>query len=219
MAKSDLELFKQALNEGLSKRFDSLAEACTEEINFSDRHNLAMRAIVYGKTSNRRTLSPKMKRVIAILIAAALLLTSCAVIFRNELREVINEFFVAITFSDKVSGENFIEEVYELSYVPEGYVLDEKDISPLSAFYTYTNEDNQVILFQQRVLYGNIYIIDSEDGYSKIVEIPNYDVYFRDTTQYKNYIWTDGKYAFNIRSSTGLTNDELVAIINGITVK
>jgi hypothetical protein len=79
MNKSDLELFKQALSEGLSESFDSVVDGYTGEIVCSKRHELAMRTIVYGKTSERRILSPKERRIIAILIAVALMLTGKAV--------------------------------------------------------------------------------------------------------------------------------------------
>ena len=98
MDKSNLELFKQALNEAVSNKFDKMADECTEEIVYSEKHKLAMRTIVYGKTDNKRVWSPKMKRIIAILIAAALLLTSCGIIFRNEIREIFKEFFVSLTY-------------------------------------------------------------------------------------------------------------------------
>ena len=98
MDKSNLELFKQAINEAVSNKFDNMATSCTEEIVCSEKHNLAMRAIVYGKTDTKRVWSPRMKRIIAILVAAALLLTSCGIIFRNEIREMFKELFASITF-------------------------------------------------------------------------------------------------------------------------
>ena len=107
MDKSNLELFKQALNEGVSNKFDKLANSCTDEIVYSERHKLAMRAILYGKTDTKRVWSPKMKRIVAILVAAALLLTSCGIIFRNEIREIFEEFFVKLTYDgDNESTEN-----------------------------------------------------------------------------------------------------------------
>ena len=86
MDKTNLELFKQALTEAVSNKFDNIAANCTEEIACSEKHNLAMRAIVYGKTDTKRVWSPRMKRIIAILVAAALLLTSCGIIFRICIR-------------------------------------------------------------------------------------------------------------------------------------
>ena len=55
MDKSNLELFKQALDEAVSNKFDNMAANCTEEIVCSERHKLAMQAIVYGKGDTKRT--------------------------------------------------------------------------------------------------------------------------------------------------------------------
>ena len=103
--------------------------------------------------------------------------------------------------------------------MPEGYVLDEKDISPLSAFYTYTNEENQLILFQQCVLNGSSFVIDSEGGYSKIFNVNGNEIYYRDTGERNNYLWSDGKYVLIIKSDESLLLEEIELIINGITVQ
>ena len=145
MDKSNLELFKQAISEGLSEKFDSVVDNCTEEIVCSDQHKLAMRTIIYGKGDTKQSLSPKMKRIIAIIVAAALLLTSCAVIFRNEIREVFEEFFVKLTYSGDGMGSDTIEEVYELTYLPEGYYLIDKQLRPLNIKWEYSNETNDMI--------------------------------------------------------------------------
>ena len=127
MDKNNLELFKQALNEAVSNKFDKMAEECTEEIVYSERHKLAMRTIVYGKADAKRVWSPKMRRIIAILIAVALLLTSCGIIFRNEIREIFKEFFVSLTYEGDEESPLIIKEVYTLSYVPEEYSLEKRN--------------------------------------------------------------------------------------------
>ena len=57
MDNKNLELFKQAINEGLSRRFDKISSSFTDEIVCSEGHELAMRSIVYGKASEKRALS------------------------------------------------------------------------------------------------------------------------------------------------------------------
>ena len=139
MDKTNLELFKQALNEAVSNKFDNMVARCTEEIVCSEKHNLAMRAIVYGKTGTKRVWSPKMKRIVAILVAAALLLTSCGIIFRNEIREVFKNLFASITFEGDESKVDTIEDIYQLKYIPDGYELVEENISPLSVSYKFVD--------------------------------------------------------------------------------
>ena len=216
MDKNNLELFKQAISEGLSEKFDSVVDSCTEKIICSEQHELAMRTIVYGKTETKWTMSSRMKRIIAIIVAAALLLTSCGIIFRNEIREIFEEFFVKLTYSGNEIGGNTIEEVYELTYLPEGYNLTDKNVRPLRIKWEYTNETNDMIKFEQRILDGSDFHIDSENGYSQIKEIEEYDIYYRENSKHSVYVWCDIKYSFYIISDIELSNSILIQIINGL---
>lgn len=219
MDKSNLELFKQALSDGLSERFDSVVDSYTEEIVCSERHKLAVKTIIYGKAETKRALSPKAKRIIVILVAAALLLTSCGIIFRNEIHEFVEEFFVKLTYSGNEGGSAVIEEVYELTYLPEGYVITEKQERPIRIEWKYTNENNDMIKFEQRVLEGTDFAINNENGYSQIKEVKEYEVYYRFTEEYHNYIWCSNKYTFRIISNQELSNEEIKLTIQGITIK
>lgn len=222
MDNTNLELFKQALSEGLSSKIDSVANEYTEEIVCSEKHNLAMRAIVYGKTDTKRFWSPKMKRIIAILVAAALILTSCGIIFRNEIRdfaENIYEFFVKISYSESDPNGVSIEEVYKLTYIPEGYYLEEEIILAVNTSYIFTNSDGSTILFDQYILDGTNFFIDIENGYTKIVDIQNYEIYYKFADKYHYYLWNDGKYALSLRSSVKLSNEDIMLILDGIITK
>ena len=178
MDKSNLELFKQAISEGLSQKFDSVVNSYTDEIVCSEKHNIAMRTIVYGKADTKRVWSPKMKRIIAILVAAALLLTSCAIIFRDEIREVFEEFFVKITYSNGEDGK-VIEEVYELGYLPKGYSLSNEKVTPVRMQYEFVNENKDYIWFEQKLIDGTDFVVDSENGYAQVTDIHDYDVYYK----------------------------------------
>lgn len=218
MDKSNLELFKQAISDGLSKKFDSVVNSYTDEIVCSEQHNFAMRTMVYGKADAKRTWSPKMKRVVAILIAAALLLTSCAVIFCNEIREVLEEFFVRVTYPN-AEDDDIIEEVYELGYLPKGYYLSIENIRPLRVKYEFKNANEDYIWFEQKSIDGTDVYIDNESGYSHIKEIEAYEVYYRYTDKNHLYVWSNVKYSMCIKSTTELPNFEIIAIIEGITIK
>lgn len=217
--KSSLDLFRQALSEGLSNRFDSLAEEYTGEIVCSRRHKLAMRTIVYGKAGGARAWSPRMRRVVAILVAAALLLTSCGIIFREEIREVFDELFVILYFKDDSEAPRTIEEIYTLGYVPEGYVLEKEEITNLLIKYEYTNNRGENICFDQRPIDGSEFVINSEEGYSKLENFGEIEVYYRVTSGRHHYIWSDGKYSMKLNTSEQLTDEEIILIIEEITTK
>ena len=220
MDKNNFELFKQALNEGLSNRIDKELEACTTEAIPSLRHKLAMRAILRGKTNNIKSISPRTRKVVAILIAAALLLTSCAVICRDEIRgfiEEVTEHFAKLSHSDDATGGDAIEEVYEFTYVPEGYVLEESNANPLLTQSVFCNSDNKLFL-EQRVLDSTLFFVDTEN-YETILIVKTYDIYYKTFDGRHYYLWNDGKYAIKITSDTVLPVEELTSIINGINVK
>lgn len=219
MDKSNLELFKQALNEAVSNKFDKMAEECTEEIAYSEKHKLAMRTIIYGKADTKRVLSPKMRRIIAILIAAALLLTSCGIIFRNEIREIFKDLFVSLTYEGDEESPLIIKEVYTLRYVPEGYILEKEEIAPLRITYIFSNEIGQILFFEQRALTHSEYYIDSESGYSKITEIEKYEIYQRFTNGFYHYAWSDEKHSLKLRSTRQLSNEEIISMLDGIKTK
>lgn len=219
MDKSNLELFKQAINEGLNNKINNIANSYVGDVACSEKHTVAMRAIVYGKTDSKRTWSPKMKRIVAILIAAALLLTSCGIIFRNEIREMIDEFFASITFSENDSSGDTIKEIYELGYLPEGYILEKETKSQVFVRYQFVDQSGNELKFEQFVLNGSIFTVDSEDGYSKIIGIEKYDVYYRVNSKKHNYIWSDGKYSLFLSTTIELSKDEITKMINSVYTK
>ena len=219
MDKKDLELFKQAIDEGFSNRFDKLAAACTEEIVCSEKHNLAMRAIIYGKADTKRTWSPRMKRIVAILVAAALLLTSCGIIFRNEIKEIFSDFFVSVKYDNNDKIGQTLDNIYYLSYVHDGYFIEDEIIGSLFVQYRYVDDDNHVIVFTQNIMNGMEYIFDSENGYSEIIEIDKMKVYYRYTGEMHIFAWSDGDYSLKLNSNNKLTNDEIAKIVGGIKAK
>ena len=218
MNDDNLALFKQALSEGLSNRFDSIANSYTDDVVCSEQHKIAMRAIVYGKTGRKSTWSPKMKRIVAILVAAALLLTSCGIIFRNEIREVFEEFFVKLSFGSDES-QQIIEDVYMLGYVPDGYVINKETKGFTVIQYGYINSDNNILVFEQSVITNAEFVVDSEESKSEIINILNIEVYHRYTDEKHYYVWRDNKDAMSLSLEYEISIDELTRIIEGITVK
>ena len=212
------ELFKQALVEGVNRRLDREIAAYDEDITYSRRHIKNMARIVNGKTP-RKPLSTKM---IAILVAAAILLASCTIIYRNEIREFftdLSEYFVKIKFED---GENFsqnIEDIYELTYVPKGYTLEKQEINRMMVQYIFTDPDENYIRFIQQSLDSSSFSVDIEHGDYNIINIGEYEIYYRQTDGINYYLWNDGKYAMQLYVSNELSEKTLLLIINGINTK
>jgi hypothetical protein len=222
MEKSNLELFKQALNEAWDNKIRREVESCTEEIVTSERHKATMQAILDGTYEKFAKWKLTRAKVIAILVAAALLLASCAVIYRNEIRDLVEEIFedfIKTTYSDENSNEKTIEEIYELSYVPDGYVLNKDFIDPLLVRYTFINERNDKIIFEQRALDDSNFYFDVESGYTLWLRYNNIEIYYKNTFEFHYYLWNDGHYSIKIKSNTSLSTEELKLILDGTKTK
>ena len=213
------ELFKQALVEGVNRRLDRELAACEEEVVFSRRHIKAMNRIIKGKTPAK----PINRKMVAILVAAAiLLLAGCAIIYRDEIRGFITdvrEFFVKVTFDEGDSESRVIDEVYELTYVPEGYVLERQNILKRTTEYIFVNSEGNKLKFLQQPLDNSSFAVDIEQNYSKIVTIEQYEVYYQKINSGYCYIWNDGKYALQLHATQQLSEQVLELIINGIKAK
>ena len=222
MEKSNLELFKQALNEAWDNKIRREVESCTEEIVTSDRHKVTMQAILDGTYDKSAKWKLTRAKVVAILVAAALLLASCAVIYRNEIRDIVEEIFedfCKATYSDEGADEDTIKKVYELSYVPEGYVLEESFEDSLIVKYKFTDCNNNVLAFEQRVLDNSKFLFDIENGYNLLLNNNEFDIYYKNTPEYHFYLWNDGNYSLLITSNNKISNEEIQAIINNLTTK
>lgn len=215
---NNLELFKQALSEGLSNRIDKELESCTAKVSPSLRHKLAMRAILRGKAYNTKPLSPRARKIIAILVAAALLLTSCAVIYRDEIRgfiEEVTEHFTKLSPSDDATVGEAIEEYYEFSYVPEGYVLDRTMTNPMLNKSIFHNSTGDIIIIDQCVLNNLRIFVDSENQI-QIFTIDSYDIYYTLSEGHHVYLYSDGKYAITIEADQEISEGELSLIVKGV---
>ncbi len=217
--KTNQELFKQALVEGVSRRIDREIAACDEEVNYSRRHIKTMERIVKGKTPKK----PINKKIVAILVAAAvLLLAGCAIIYRDQIRDFITnikEFFVEIKFDEGENNSQTIDEIYELTYVPEGYTLKDQFVNRMVVEYIFENEEYQSMRFIQRSLDASNFYVDIEHSDNVIIEIGEYTVYSRKTNGTYYYLWNDGKYALHVYSIMELSDTELMLIINGVVTK
>ncbi len=224
MDKTNLALLKQAISEGLSESFDAISNSYSGEIVCSEKHRLAIRAIVYGKAAPKRLLSPRIRRVIAIFVAAALLLTGCGIAFRDEIRDV----FLKLRGGDYIfvypgyDENQLLEEVYEPSYIPEGYTLHqgfEPEEFNLGARYVYYDESGEnSFIFDQEVISG-IHAINSESVITKMY-IYEYEIICADHNKQRYmYVWNDGKYHLSVSSPEELSKEELTLFIDGLVVK
>ena len=212
----NLELFKKAVEEGLLNKIDSIANGCNEEVVCSEKHRLAIRTIMYGKIEKHKKLSPKTRRIIAILVAAALILTGCFAL-RGKLTITFENGGIRFSSSNSDNKGYTLGEIYKLSYVPEGYTLDSESITDYEAYYTYCNSEGQRLEFQQLPSVGSSHSYDNENSTTTPIEINNVTVYYTEGDIWDFYLWSDGKYTFQIASHVTLSVEELNLLLGGLS--
>ena len=136
-----------------------------------------------------------------------------------SLSPTLKSFFVEIKFDEGENDSQNIDEIYELTYIPEGYSLKEQNINRMGVHYIFTNFDSKRIKFIQRSLDAPSFYIYSEHSDNTIIEIENYTIYSRIAENMHYYLWNDGKYALKLISTIELTGEELLSIINGLKTK
>ena len=219
MEKTNRELFEEVLLEGANRRIDREIAEFDEAFICSNNHIKNMARILNGKGIKK----PLNRKMIAILVAAAiLLLAGCGVIFRQEIREFITnikEFFVEIRFDNGENESRTIDEIYELTYLPEGYKLEKQEINITMVDYIFTDSSESYIRFIQRPIDPSSFAVDIEHGDYEIINIGEYEVYSQQLNDSYYYIWNDGKYSMQLYTSDELSEQTLALIINGINVK
>ena len=225
MESSEMLLFRKALWEASCNVYDRELAECYMDAKCSRRHYAKMRKIlgVAILPATNRNMQIK-RRVIAALIAAALLLTGCtAYAYREEIRkfiETVFEDYIRVTYHD---GENTtsldtISEYYTLGYVPEGYELVNEAEKPSKTKYEWTNSEGAYITFEQCHVDSALFGIDNKIEDWEVVRIGRSNVYFRAPDVYC-YIWNDGVYAYQITTSLQWNEQELSRMIENVQIK
>ncbi len=214
----DRALFGQICRETLTARYEAELKACKGKVKCSPQHYkrvseiLGIEAKPHGITS---------RRVIALIVAAALLLlTACAAyIYREELRglfvEKTNDRDKIYATDEPPKNDALIQEVYTLTYVPEGFELEREVKDDAHINYEWENKEGLYMMYSQFSSKAPL-VIDS--GKYDIIEVSDIekDIYYSFNENLYVYVWNDGKYGNRISSQIKLTEAELLKIIEGI---
>lgn len=222
MYKTERELFCRALTETFVRKYEQELSACRETADCSEAHTLCMQEIVAQSAKAERR-KDRRKWIVALLVAAALLLTACTVYaYQEEIRDYIERIFhghITITYVEETDGEdaNILVDKYILGYVPDGYTLiEEQHLLSLNK-YIWENAEGQWLTFEQCALDSTNYVLDAVLGDTTIISCDEFDVYYRET-KIHSYIWNNGIYSFKITSDCFLEKSELECIIDGLHI-
>ena len=221
MRKKDVKTFGDAIVEGLSIRYEREMAGNAESAMCSDEHKAAMLEIVaVGHTIEQRM---GRRRLLAILVAAALLLLAgcTAFVYRNKIGSFVENVFDEYVNVDLPDSDNNsltkIEHVYTLSYVPEGYVLIDQVADEVSVYYLYSNAQGNNLTYNQYPLGLSISIgIHNDGGEATVFKHNNREIYIRNTEKLKHIVWVERGYVITVTIPQSIDDEELIKILDGI---
>ena len=222
MNKTDKMLFRQALTEAFVRKYERELNECKETAVCSEAHTRRMNEII-NQSAQRERRRDRRKWIVALLVAAALLLTACSVYaYQDEIRsfiEKVYEDYIKVTYDDESENQEMkiISEYYTLGYVPDGYTLTKEIRIPASMNLEWENAEGQYLAFEQRVLDGTNYGLDGEVGETNVIVCGEYSVYCRSGNVH-TYIWNDGNYSFMITTPYALSDDRLIRLVESIEI-
>lgn len=196
-------------------RIDNKLKNCKEDASISIAQAKRM-SDVLGINVHWR---PSAKKIIAILVAAAILaLAGCGIIYRNEIREfivnVFDKYFDVHFENDHHLNQEYIK--YEFRYVPNGYFLNTKKSS--DNYFIYENSTQEKIELYIYRLDTTISKFDTEyEEYHEFLELENNKVLQYISEDKIVYIWNDGYKFLVLRTNNDLTENEAKMIILNIS--
>ena len=210
--------FKQIreLDGGVYEKSDTQITTELENICKKARKNKSRSIFWYINTTG--------KRVAAFFIVVGLLCGFSAGVY--AIREPITEFFLNVKerFSEVLFNTEDIEKaptaidtVYTLGYVPEGYELAETSITEHKVNFVWENQDGEYIEFVQYIL-KNTSTIDTENSDYIVIDLNGTKVLCCKKQEIKLYFWNIGEYAFSLKVTTPMTNDDFIQIIESLTI-
>ena len=218
MYEAEKRLFGQALADVISKKLDEELRECKETAACSRVHSRCVKYTVkYGEAPKVRKIS---KRTIVLIIAAALLLTGCAILVRDQ----IAGFFMTILETrnvlespvDITEYPKTIEEKRIPQVLPEGYELVEEVFTGRTLDMTWRNASGELLFYGQMVHETFHTSIDNEHGEWVEKEICGVRVLFYEHSNGEiQFLWMD-EYVYHVYSSRRHSQQEIENIIQNV---
>ncbi|MFI3326913.1 MAG: DUF4367 domain-containing protein [Clostridia bacterium] len=163
------------------------------------------------------------KRVACIIIAMILAMTTTVLSveafrepFINYIIETYEEWStISFNNSESQNSEGIVlNEIYEPSYIPEGFTKTFEEELSLSYFCEYSNANNEIIVYQQNLL-NNIQVnIDTEATVTEKIYINNVEAIFYENKGQNHILLKGDQYVFFIAGN--IEKSELIKVAESI---
>lgn len=221
MTKSNADLLKRAILEGVDAKYKHILANSQVDATCSGVHHQKL-DVIMGFDTRRVQRSRKIKKIVTVILIAAMIGIACLTTYayRNQIRELFIQIFDDAILLE-YPGEQptgLVDEIYQITYIPDGYEIVEKQENPMGVFCEWHDASGNLIIFRQMPI-NTMIGIDGDDGSSSLVQHGELQIYCREKNGIKRYFWNDGKYVMNIVNGGGHSLEEVLKMIDSITVK
>lgn len=193
---------------------------------FSLRFHWKMRSIL--RQARKQEAGPVfyrgMRFAAAVLVAALMTFTVAMAVpaVREKVFQMVREVhkqYSRISYEQVGGDEEFGEFVpYSITYVPEGFTLEEDRISEISHNQTYFNEEGLAIGLDQTRIDRASFSIDTEDDEPvQIMLNGDQPAWYLDNGTLQVIYWDDGTYSFHV--ATNLSKEESIKVAESVAPK
>jgi len=210
----------EALEYVLYKKMEKEAEAMLRLCPTVEHDEECYRAVKaqideHFKKLERKAL--KSRVIVAIVAAVLALLTSCAVIFREEIGGFIVSFFDDhADFGHEKPPLSVIDVYYEPTYIPDGFDYIDGMKMPITVAYYYKNGANEEIRIEQLLLSNSSFTLDTENAEHGTRMIGETAVYYSIKKSTCTLVWRNETCIFLLMCPDSFSWEEIERIILGI---
>lgn len=216
------ELFEKALIDARLRKAEQITEADREEVNLSNEHQQKMRFILQSAIRKRKS---NVKRLSITLLAAAMTAVAAIAIFvnRSHITRFTDEHIMVLFRDDNADKADkgkiteptqVLEEIYTLSYVPDGFeVVSSSSNATSASTHWQKNTTQSYIIFTQALMDNPVFEYDENVGQHDEINLGNVKIQciYLDTSSIFN--WSYKGYSYSIECSNDLPFDEISKMI------
>ncbi len=195
------------------------------EYRFSLRHRLKMRK-VFQKYDNSKTIDlsisskPKLRRrlMVALIIAlTAIILTITVIgIITNGFRFVEHEDHTQFDAVDVMDYPTTIEEIYEPTWIPEGFEITELRDGKVLREVKY-KKNNKHFVIRQYTKQNFLGYVDSQRYQTENISVNEYTVVYWQSDNVNKLYWDNGEYIISIFGT--IAKEELIKLAESTKLK
>ena len=209
------KLFKSILREAYDREYNELT--ARGEHKFSLRHRMRMRKVFrkyersgvdVNKAMPKTTVRRRLTVALIVVLVAAILTVTVVALVMNGFKTVEKDDHTEVFAINLENAPTTIEEVYELTWVPEGYELVESKQGINTIRYRYNLSEDEYLVFCQYTKFSYAANENTEQLPYEYIIVDGYDGIIVTVVDLNTIVWETEKYILRLRSN--LNKEEML---------